>query len=297
MLLGAIIGAERQWRQRMAGLRTNALVATGAAVFILSSVSTSPDSPGRIAAQIVSGIGFLGAGVIMREGMNIRGLNTAATLWCSAGIGVLCGLGQFWNAAMASLIILCANILLREAAQRINQLPVLHEGEKCYVLKITCNDEHEDAVRQSVEGQMYNSILVPIDISEDSLTHMVIPFVQAHTALNTAKVHFLTVIPSLPYYSSLGLAYSVEMPKLKEFQHAALAKLDEIVKQFKIPPDKIQTHAVTGSPKDQILKLADTIDADLIIIASHKPDISTYLLGSNAAAVVRHAKCPVLVVR
>lgn len=67
MLLGAIIGAERQWRQRMAGLRTNALVATGAAVFILSSVSTSPDSPGRIAAQIVSGIGFLGAGVIMRE--------------------------------------------------------------------------------------------------------------------------------------------------------------------------------------------------------------------------------------
>ncbi len=93
MLLGALIGAERQWRQRMAGLRTNALVATGAAVFILSAMSASPDSPGRIAAQIVSGIGFLGAGVIMRDGMNVRGLNTAATLWCSAGIGVLCGLG------------------------------------------------------------------------------------------------------------------------------------------------------------------------------------------------------------
>ena len=57
MLLGALIGAERQWRQRMAGLRTNALVATGAAVFILSAMSASPDSPGRIAAQIVSGIG------------------------------------------------------------------------------------------------------------------------------------------------------------------------------------------------------------------------------------------------
>ncbi|VEB52218.1 magnesium transporter [Salmonella enterica subsp. enterica] len=85
MLLGALIGAERQWRQRMAGLRTNALVATGAAVFILSSMTTSPDSPGRIAAQIVSGIGFLGAGVIMREGMNVRGLNTAATLWCFGG--------------------------------------------------------------------------------------------------------------------------------------------------------------------------------------------------------------------
>lgn len=94
--LGAIIGAERQWRQRMAGLRTNALVATGAAIFILSSVSTSPDSPGRIAAQIVSGIGFLGAGVIMRQGMNISGLNTAATLWCSAGVGVLAGAVIQW---------------------------------------------------------------------------------------------------------------------------------------------------------------------------------------------------------
>lgn len=98
-------------------------MATGAAVFILSAMSASPDSPGRIAAQIVSGIGFLGAGVIMRDGMNVRGLNTAATLWCSAGIGVLCGTGQFWNATAATLIILCANILLREAAQRIHALP------------------------------------------------------------------------------------------------------------------------------------------------------------------------------
>ena len=148
MLLGALIGAERQWRQRMAGLRTNALVATGAAVVILSSISTSPDSPGRIAAQIVSGIGFLGAGVIMREGMNVRGLNTAATLWCSAAIGVLCGLGQFWNAAAATLIILCANILLREAAQRINQYPAAADEEKRYVLKVTCNHDNESAVRQ-----------------------------------------------------------------------------------------------------------------------------------------------------
>ncbi|MBF8461334.1 MgtC family protein [Klebsiella pasteurii] len=148
MLLGALIGAERQWRQRMAGLRTNALVATGAAVFILSSISTSPDSPGRIAAQVVSGIGFLGAGVIMREGMNVRGLNTAATLWCSAAIGVLCGLGQFWQAAVATLIILCANILLREAAQRINQIPGATEEEKCYVLNIICHSEHENAIRQ-----------------------------------------------------------------------------------------------------------------------------------------------------
>ncbi|WP_311752475.1 MgtC family protein [Proteus columbae] len=149
MCLGALIGAERQWRQRMAGLRTNALVATGAAVFILSSIETSPDSPGRIAAQVVSGIGFLGAGVIMREGMNIRGLNTAATLWCSAGIGVLCGLGLYQLATIATLLILCANILLREAAQRINAQPQ-HQAidiEQRYSIRIICHEEDEVLVR------------------------------------------------------------------------------------------------------------------------------------------------------
>jgi len=149
VLLGAVIGAERQWRQRMAGLRTNALVATGAAIFILSSAATSPDSPGRIAAQVVSGIGFLGAGVIMRQGLNISGLNSAATLWCSAAVGVLCGLGQFANAIVATLILLCANILLREAAQRINLQPKMPEPdvEQCYRIQITCGTEDEILVR------------------------------------------------------------------------------------------------------------------------------------------------------
>lgn len=144
---------------------------------------------------------------------------------------------------------------------------------------------------------MYNSILVPIDVSEADLTRQIIPYVQVHSVLNTARVHLLTVVPTLPYYSSFGVAYTAEMPKIKEFQHAALLKLDEIVKQFKIPLEKIQTHAVSGSPKDKILELAKAIDADLIIIASHRPDITTYLLGSTAAAVVRHANCSVLVVR
>ena len=78
--LGAIIGAERQLRQRLAGLRTNALVAAGSALFVLvAALSDDRDATARIAAQVVSGIGFLGAGVIMREGLNVRGLNTAAT--------------------------------------------------------------------------------------------------------------------------------------------------------------------------------------------------------------------------
>jgi putative Mg2+ transporter-C (MgtC) family protein len=93
-VLSATIGFERQWRQRLAGLRTNSLVAIGAASFVIfASLIPGEASPTRVAAQVVSGIGFLGAGLIFREGMSVRGLNTAATLWCSAAIGVLAGAG------------------------------------------------------------------------------------------------------------------------------------------------------------------------------------------------------------
>lgn len=149
-LLGAIIiGAERQWRQRMVGLRTNALVATGAAIFIMSSLGTAADNPARVAAQIVSGVGFLGAGVIMHQSMNISGLNSAATLWCSAAVGLLCGLGHFANACVATLVLLCANILLREAAQRINSQPKAPDNdvEQRFRIRIVCGSDDEILVR------------------------------------------------------------------------------------------------------------------------------------------------------
>ena len=93
-LVGASIGFERQWRQRMAGLRTNTLVAIGAASFVIfAGLFPDEGSPTRVAAQVVSGIGFLGAGIIFREGLQVTGLNTAATLWCSAAVGLLAGSG------------------------------------------------------------------------------------------------------------------------------------------------------------------------------------------------------------
>src|SRR5580658_28648 len=96
LVLGAVIGVERQWRQRMAGLRTNALVSLGAALFVLFGLLMSRNpgiAPTRIAAYVVSGVGFLGAGVILRDGVNVRGMNTAATIWCSSAVGVLAGGG------------------------------------------------------------------------------------------------------------------------------------------------------------------------------------------------------------
>jgi len=87
LLCGAVIGVERQWRQRTAGLRTYTLVAVGSALFVMLATLTPGDSsPTRIAGQIVTGIGFLGAGVIMRSGLTVRGLNTAGTIWCSSGL-------------------------------------------------------------------------------------------------------------------------------------------------------------------------------------------------------------------
>ena len=120
LALGSLIGLERQWRQRMAGLRTNALVALGAAAYTaFSMLHPGEVSPTRVAAQVVSGIGFLGAGVIMREGVNVRGLNTAATLWCAAAVGVLAGSGYAWPALLTTALVLVANLGLRPLAQAI----------------------------------------------------------------------------------------------------------------------------------------------------------------------------------
>jgi putative Mg2+ transporter-C (MgtC) family protein len=126
LVLGAAVGLERQWRQRTAGLRTNALVALGAALFELFAVLLSGQhgvDPTRIAAYVVSGIGFLGAGVILRDGIHVRGINTAATIWCSAAVGVLAGAGYLPAAAIAAALILIAHLALRPVAQRIDWLP------------------------------------------------------------------------------------------------------------------------------------------------------------------------------
>ena len=151
LTLGAMIGAERQLRQRMAGLRTNALVSVGASLFVMVSVLEG-DSAGhmRIAAQVVSGIGFLGAGVIMREGMTVRGLNTAATLWCSAAIGILCGLGFALEAAIGTGFVLIANLVLRHLAQRINAhgSEAGIETESIYRVTAVCEAEQEVQVRK-----------------------------------------------------------------------------------------------------------------------------------------------------
>jgi putative Mg2+ transporter-C (MgtC) family protein len=148
LMLGSAIGFERQWHQKMAGLRTNALVALGAAGFVIfSAMYPGADSPTRVAAQIVSGIGFLGAGVILREGVNVHGLNTAATLWCSAMVGTFVG-GGFLMAAAAATFVVVTNLLLRPLVRRLNRrILTSSDAETYYRVEVTCKSAEEAHMR------------------------------------------------------------------------------------------------------------------------------------------------------
>ena len=155
LALGALVGLERQWRQRMAGLRTNALVALGAALFELFAVLLTGQpgvDPTRIAAYVVSGIGFLGAGVILRDGVSVRGINTAATIWCSAAVGVLAGAGYLPAAAIAAAFIVLAHLLLRPVARRLDRLPASTqtEVETVYEFRAVCRATDEAHIRALV---------------------------------------------------------------------------------------------------------------------------------------------------
>jgi putative Mg2+ transporter-C (MgtC) family protein len=122
--MGMAIGVERELREQAAGLRTHMLVAVGACLFTVVSaygfqgVATEVD-PSRVAAQIVTGIGFLGAGAILREGLSVRGLTTAASLWITAAIGMAVGVGMYWASGVAVAITLVSLLALRPFRRRL----------------------------------------------------------------------------------------------------------------------------------------------------------------------------------
>lgn len=138
-ILGTLIGAERQYRQRTAGLRTNVLVAVGAAAFAdLASRIGGPTDAMRVVANVITGVGFLGAGVIMKEGLNVRGLNTAATLWCSAAVGSCTGTDMLAEAVLITFIIIAGNTILRPVARAIDRLPLdARASEVSYEVRLT----------------------------------------------------------------------------------------------------------------------------------------------------------------
>jgi putative Mg2+ transporter-C (MgtC) family protein len=149
LLLGVVIGLERQFRNHPAGLRTSALVCVGAALFVsMVHLLHDTNSPTRIPSYIVSGIGFLGGGVILREGFNVRGMNSAATLWCTAAVGALSGAGFPGHAALGALVVLSVHLFLRPLGRWVDaRRKTAPDVETSYRFHVTCSEREENVIR------------------------------------------------------------------------------------------------------------------------------------------------------
>jgi putative Mg2+ transporter-C (MgtC) family protein len=166
-VLGGLIGAERQYRQRGGGLRTHVLVAVGAATFVdIGQHLNGNAGATQIIAYVVSGVGFLGAGVIMKQGNNVWGLNTAATLWCSAAVGACAGADLAFEAVTLTCFVLAGNTLLRPLVNAINRAPLDQSAtEAIYEVRVTTSAAHLDDARELLQEKLDAANYPPRDIA------------------------------------------------------------------------------------------------------------------------------------
>ena len=147
VLLGFLIGLERQITGHTAGIRINVLISMGSCLFLMFPIITGSEKVYRIASYIVSGVGFLCSGVIFKDGGTVRGLNTAATLWCTAAIGVLASSGYFLLASAATGTLILSNLLFRPLSMKVRPVTGWEESEKLYRISITCREAKETDIR------------------------------------------------------------------------------------------------------------------------------------------------------
>lgn len=196
-VLGTLIGAERQYRQRTAGLRTNVLVAVGAAAFVdLAMHLDGADGGVRVIAYVVSGIGFLGAGAIMKEGMNVRGLNTAATLWATAAVGSCAGADMVADSAVLTLFVLAGNTLLRPLVNAINRRPLDERlSEATYEVLLTVDtaslSDLREALVAKLEAAQYPVSDVEVIDRSDDVAEIIATLVS--TAVEAKELDSVTV--------------------------------------------------------------------------------------------------------
>ncbi|MCD8341506.1 MAG: MgtC/SapB family protein [Clostridiales bacterium] len=147
LALGFAIGLERQLTGHTAGIRINVLICMGACFFTLFPLIYGSEQTFRVAAAIIQGVGFLCSGVIFKESASVRGMNTAATLWCTAAVGVLVSSGMYLMAATAAGILILSNLALRPLARKINPVIGEEESEKQYRISVTCQERAEHELR------------------------------------------------------------------------------------------------------------------------------------------------------
>ena len=167
--LGLAIGFERQWRQRTAGLHTITLVAVGAALFTALPELLGSSDIMRVAAQVVTGVGFLAGGVILREGFNVKGLVTAATLWSTAAVGALAGTGLEFQAMVGAAVIFMVNLFGLPLGQLISRIPRGADHlETTYTLHVTCADRARLPVRECILHEIHTTSLTLGNMSSSS---------------------------------------------------------------------------------------------------------------------------------
>lgn len=218
--MGAAVGLERQWRQRMAGTRTNALVAAGAAAFVMCAfmVRDASRNEAQIVSYVVSGVGFLGAGVIFKDGGSVRGLNTAATIWCSAAIGAISGLGNPLHAVILAVAVLATNIVLRPLSYRLYPAQESsEEQEVTYGLELICRPDDEAHMRALMLQAMARSSLTLTSLrSEDiegTAKMKVTARIRGIGRQNEALEQIVTRLSLEAGVSSVSWAVQVEVPE------------------------------------------------------------------------------------
>lgn len=169
LLLGIFIGFERQLTGHPAGIRTNMLICLGSCMFLLFPMIMGSDDIQRVASYIVSGVGFLCSGVIFKENGTVKGLNTAATLWCSAAIGVLSSSGMFGYAFVATFILITTNILFRPLSQKVRPLDSFNEEESFYKITIICGELDELDIRSSILKETKDTKLTLTELDTNDL--------------------------------------------------------------------------------------------------------------------------------
>ncbi len=184
MLLGMCIGIERQWRQRYTGLTTHALVALGAAAFTSLAFLIEDSAGVRMGAQVVTGIGFLGAGLIMRDGLSVRGISGAATIWATGAVGTLAGYGYTLEALETTLFIIAINVILPRLSWIIDRLaPDNDATERYYMIELKCSVSNEAEVR--------SKLVEALDVHEINLHSL-----ESHALADTSKVEVEALVYS-----------------------------------------------------------------------------------------------------
>lgn len=159
--LGFAIGLERQLTGHSAGIRINVLISMGTSLFTLFPMIYNSDQVFRVGSSIISGVGFLCSGVIFKENGSVRGMNTAATLWCTAAIGVLATTGKYPVAVIATVILIVSNLILRPFTRKINPVTGSDEVENAYRISITCQEDAENEIRQMlINGNTCGSLFL-----------------------------------------------------------------------------------------------------------------------------------------